>query len=655
MNKKLCLSLVTIAMLSGCKQSSDSSGNGGHDKALNELELFPVTELMSGDRRTVISPLGYPTEFKAMGIYNDGSTQEIESVAWEYSNGLRIDEHHPNIFWAYDIQENMHVSAFYSGHNAEHKVEVQPLNHIGFDVSGSPIMVVGFPSTYNANFLFNEPTLPNKRLDVTKVSQWQSNNTDVVTIRDGVATPIAKGGVTLSATFDENGKYEESEIDIEVIFFDDIDEVSLELDVGFSNPENNSQRVILQNIHEELEANLIIERSGDIFKVDVSNDVDWSVEGNCDIENGYLIVKDVGVELNDCQVSGTYSNNHIDDILAEDIVLTTLGRNNFSDHLSVECSDNPFYGSTDCEALLTVTKGNLSEILHVREIAEWKTSNYLLSVDNKGTVTSTSSGQSADITAELTLLDSMNPPQGKENLMVGLPVDNIEIAIKNGSDDFEIIQGGQLALIAKSDGHDVSTLVDWHTNGSGWSVDENGLVTVETDGDETAEIIATYKYDRNIQDRVSINKIDLLACENSQQYGLCLHVNQDEFGNDFVSNPNVLVTQSLGFSTEGEYENNGKLFALVNWGEANAWCERLSSMNFNGRGWRLPTESALTSLQRENGDMTLLGWATGWYYYWSTTVYIGTDKVTVDLATGDTDYRRTDEDFFTSYVSCINN
>jgi hypothetical protein len=492
-------------------------------------------------------------------------------------------------------------------------------------------------------------------LDVTKVSQWQSNNTDVVTIRDGVATPLAKGGVTLSAIFDENGKYEESEIEIEVIVFDEIDEVSLELDVGFSNPENNSQRVLLQNIPEELEANLIIERSDDVFKVDVSNEVVWSAEGNCNIENGYLVNKEVGVELNDCQVSATYSNSHIDDILEESLALTTLGKDNFSDHLIVECNDNPFYGSTDCEALLTVTKDNLSEVLHVREIAEWKTSNYLLSVDNKGNVTSTSSGQSADITAKLTLLDPRNPPQGKENLMVGLPVDNIEIAIKNGSDEFEIIQGGQLALIAKSGGTEVSSLVDWHTTGSGWTIDENGLVTVESDGAETADIIATYKYDSNIQDIVTINKIDLLACDNSDQYGLCLHVNQDELGNDFVSNPNVLVTQSLGFSTEGEYETNGKLFALVNWGEANAWCDTLSSMGFNGRDWRLPSESALTSLQRKNGDMTLLGWATGWYYYWSTTVYIGTDKVTVDLATGDTDFRRTDEDFFTSYVSCISN
>jgi hypothetical protein len=652
MNKKICWSLVALAMLSGCKESSDSR----QDKALIELELFPVTELMSGDRRTAIAPLGYPTEFKAMGTYNDGSILELESVDWDHSDGLRIDEQHLNVFWAYDRQDNMHVSANYSDQNASHRVEVQALNHNAFDVSGSSIMLVGVPGTHSANFLFNEPTLPNKKLDVTKTSQWYSNNTDVVTIRNGVATPVAQGTATLSAVFDENTMYEESEFSVEVIAFDDIEKVNLELDVGFSNPEDNSQRVLLQNLPEELEAKLIIERSGDVFKVDVSNDVVWSAEGNCVIDNGYLVTKEVGIELNDCQVSGTYSNSHIDDILEENITLTTLGKSNFSDHLVVECNDNPFYGSTDCEALLTVTKGNLSEVLHVREIAEWKTSNYLLSVDNKGSVTSTSSGQSADITAELTLLDPRNPPQGKENLMVGLPVDNIEIAIKNGSDEFEIIQDGQLALIAKSDGSDVSSLVDWHTTGSGWAIDENGLVTVKTDGEETADVIATYKYDSNIQDIVTINKVDLLACENSDQYGLCLHVNQDELGNDFVSNPNVLVTQSLGFSTESEYETNGKLFALVNWGEANAWCDTLSSMGFNGKSWSLPTESALKSLQIVNEDMTLIGWATSFYQYWSTTAFQNTtSKVTVSLVTGDTSFKRTDEDFFTSYVSCISN
>ena len=142
---------------------------------------------------------GTTTQYFATGIYSDRSSQDITSlVNWETSNSgiASIDSEG----LAYGVAPGTtEIRANYQG--IQSKAELTVTNATINSIEVSPTvhrMQVGSTQSYRATALMSD----GERYDITRLSYWKSNDSDVVVIdRAGRAIALSAGTALISASF----------------------------------------------------------------------------------------------------------------------------------------------------------------------------------------------------------------------------------------------------------------------------------------------------------------------------------------------------------------------------------------------------------------------------------------------------------------------
>ena len=111
----------------------------------------------------------------------------------------------------------------------------------------------------------------------------------------------------------------------------------------------------------------------------------------------------------------------------------------------------------------------------------------------------------------------------------------------------------------------------------------------------------------------------------------------------YICTPTQAEADANGIVYDGPWPEDGRLFVLMNWGQAEIYCNGL------GSGYRLPTNSELRDLYFRYGPLhTYAGWPSN-FWYWTSTG-LGGEHSAVNITNGDSEQRG---DTVTHYVSCV--
>ncbi|HAS8622957.1 TPA: DUF1566 domain-containing protein [Vibrio vulnificus] len=74
-------------------------------------------------------------------------------------------------------------------------------------------------------------------------------------------------------------------------------------------------------------------------------------------------------------------------------------------------------------------------------------------------------------------------------------------------------------------------------------------------------------------------------------------------------------------------------------GQSERWCQKLSSLNFAGQSWRIPSDDEVKALysfenSEDKGMFDRFGWPVSTFYHWTSTPYSSSKFQVVSLTNG---------------------